>query len=154
MRTVNELIIHCADTPDGSTRYGVRDVTRWHTDPKPKGKGWTHIGYHWVIHTDGTIHRGRPKEQAGSHAAGHNSNSFGVCLMGRTRFTPQQWASLKALVHTKMDDYGIPPNGVRGHNDVDWRHPPKSCPGFDVQQWMDGGMIPKLINIYTEQDNE
>jgi N-acetylmuramoyl-L-alanine amidase len=86
MRKINRIFVHCSDTPTGRD-VSAADIKRWHTDPKPKGNGWRDIGYSHVIRIDGTIELGRPVEQVGAHVAGHNSDSIGICLVGRDKFT-------------------------------------------------------------------
>ncbi|MDD7726846.1 MAG: N-acetylmuramoyl-L-alanine amidase, partial [Bacteroidales bacterium] len=76
MRKINEIIIHCSDTPAGED-FSAADIDRWH-----KERGWSCIGYHYVVRLDGTIEKGRDLSRAGAHCAGHNANSIGVCYIG------------------------------------------------------------------------
>lgn len=142
MRTIKELIIHCsATTPEMDV--GVKEIRRWHTDPKPKGNGWSDIGYHRVIRRNGEIEPGRDITVPGAHAArgGHNKFSIGVCLVGGckrvhgvlvtdTNFTDAQWAALRTeVLHFQREFPGI---RLLGHRDVDDR---KECPTFSVREW-------------------
>lgn len=56
MRNINEIIIHCAATPEGKS-FTVADIDHWH-----RQRGWKGIGYHFVIYLDGSVHKGRPIE--------------------------------------------------------------------------------------------
>lgn len=76
MRSISELIIHCSATPEGKD-FTVRQIRQWHL-----ARGFRDIGYHYVIYRDGSIHKGRPLEQAGAHCAGHNRHSIGICYIG------------------------------------------------------------------------
>ena len=76
MRKVNLLVIHCAATKPNMD-IGRDEIDSWH-----KARGWSGIGYHYVIRRDGRIESGRPVEQAGAHASGYNANSIGICLVG------------------------------------------------------------------------
>ena len=133
-RHVNMLVIHCAATkPD--MNIGVKEIRDWHV----RGNGWRDIGYHLVIRRDGTIERGRPMENIGSHVRGHNGGSIGVCLVGgvdnnmkaRNNFTAAQWISLELIVSDFQKNY---PNArICGHRDLDKG---KECPSFDVSKWL------------------
>ncbi len=46
------------------------------------GRGWSGIGYHFYIRSDGTVYRGRDENKVGSHVAGNNTNTLGICLEG------------------------------------------------------------------------
>lgn len=75
-RSINELIWHCTATPEGQD-YTVDDIRSWH-----KQRGWSDIGYHYVVYRDGTIVAGRPIGQIGSHVAGHNTGTVGCSYVG------------------------------------------------------------------------
>jgi hypothetical protein len=60
----------------------VETIRRWHTLPKPSGNGWEDIGYHYVISRDGKCREGRHRTLIGAHAAGRNTDSIGVCMIG------------------------------------------------------------------------
>ena len=142
MREINSVVIHCADTPNGR-KFTVKDIESWHKQradwgPSPSGK---YIGYHYVIYINGEIAGGRSPEEVGVHAKGYNKNSIGICLIGMNKFTQAQWDSLKYLVESLLGAY--PDLTVIGHNEVS----PKTCPGFDVQEWLESGMEPNEKNI-------
>ena len=125
MRLIKEIIIHCSDTPAGRDD-SVKDIDRWH-----KARGWSRVGYHFVIRLDGTIEKGREEEVIGAHCKGHNSNSIGVCYIGGkggdTR-TDAQKKSLKVLVEYLKLSY--PQAKVYGHYDFS----SKTCPNFNVDE--------------------
>jgi hypothetical protein len=81
---------------------GADTIRDWHVN----GNGWRDIGYHLVIRRDGSIEKGRDINDSGAHAAGYNSKSIGLCLVGgmaednsaENNFTAQQWTSLLAKV--------------------------------------------------------
>lgn len=130
MRNINKIIIHCSATPDGR-HTTVEEIKRWHI-----ARGFTNIGYHYVIYLDGSVHKGRPEETAGAHTLNHNSNSIGVCYIGgmdkanakpKDTRTPAQMCALKDLVKKLKTKY---PNAtVHGHNEF----ANKACPSFNVQ---------------------
>ena len=71
------IVIHCADTYE-TMDIGAEDIRKWHVEER----GWSDIGYHKVIRRDGTVETGRDIDVSGAHAAGFNSVSIGVCLVG------------------------------------------------------------------------
>lgn len=131
MRKINEIILHCAATPEGR-EVTVKEIDAWH-----RQRGFDGIGYHYVIYLDGTLHEGRPIEKAGAHCLGHNANSIGVCYIGgcdkdgvtpKDTRTPEQKKALIDLVKKLLKDY---PNAtVHGHNEF----AAKACPSFDVKK--------------------
>lgn len=138
MRPIDKIIIHCSDTPSNMD-IGVVEIRRWHTDPEPRGNGWSDIGYHYVIRRDGTVELGRPELVAGAHTRGQNKHSIGICVVGgrgkggvaETNFTHQQWSALRKLVARLTQKY--PDAEVYGHNDFS----SKACPTFNAQEWWD-----------------
>ena len=130
MRSISEIIIHCADTPAGRDNT-VADITAWHKD-----RGFRTIGYHYVIYRDGSIHTGRPVQEIGAHCKGHNAHSIGICYIGGksadgkrhedTR-TPEQKEAMLSLLRQLKAQY---PNAtVYGHRDFS----SKPCPCFDAR---------------------
>ena len=134
MRAINKIIIHCSATPEGQD-FTVQQIRQWHTTPKPKGNGWSDIGYHFVIYRDGSVHKGRPLEQIGAHTLGYNANSIGICDIGGcaadgspkdTRTEAQKTALIKLVAELKAR---FPKAMVHGHNEF----AAKACPSFNVQ---------------------
>ena len=64
MRNINKIIVHCSATPEGKA-FSVADIRRWHLQ-----RGFSDIGYHFVIYLDGSVHVGRPLAKAGAHCKG------------------------------------------------------------------------------------
>ena len=136
---VTGVIIHCAATKP-KMDIGAKEIKDWHLK-----RGWSDIGYHWVIRRDGKIETGRSSNLIGAHCKGQNSHNIGICLVGgidekgkpENNFTDEQWFSLIGFLK------GLPltyPNieNITGHNE----HSNKACPSFDVQEWK------KEFNIY------
>lgn len=126
MRQIDQIILHCSDTPD-SRPVNAAEIRRWHVEDN----GWSDIGYHYVIRRDGCLELGRKLDTPGAHAKGHNRNSIGICLVGQERYTGKQWEQLIALVQSLLTRF--PQAEVKGHNELS----PKACPGFDVGEWLD-----------------
>jgi|TARA_R100000501_G_C2597550_1_gene95621 hypothetical protein len=134
MREINKIIIHCSDSEFGSKKL----IDKWH-----KERGWDGCGYHYVItngiddymvkynkNHDGLVQEGRPIEKMGAHVKGHNKDSIGICLIGKSNFTPAQlYVSLPQLLRDLMYHFKITLDNVHGHNEYD---PDKTCPNFFV----------------------
>ena len=73
MREINKIILHCSATPEDRD-VKAETIKKWHTD-----KGWSDVGYHYIIELDGRLKTGRPIERIGAHCKGHNNDSLGVC---------------------------------------------------------------------------
>jgi len=100
-------------------------------------KGWSDIGYHFVIRLDGTIEYGRPIDKIGAHCKNRNRNSIGICYIGgvsrdnKTNIdtrTPEQRKSLESLVNALKTVFNI--TLVSGHNEYTTH---KDCPCFNVK---------------------
>jgi N-acetyl-anhydromuramyl-L-alanine amidase AmpD len=134
-RTITEIIIHCTATPEGRD-YTIYDIRKWHTDPPPKGNGWSDIGYHYVVYRNGRQYEGRDVDIIGAHCKNHNAHSIGICYVGGTDAkgkpkdtrTLQQKAGLLTLLEELKKLY---PNAkIYGHHDFE---PGKPCPCFDAK---------------------
>lgn len=149
-RRIDEIIIHCTATPEGSVRT-VEDIRKQH-----KAQGWSDIGYHYLIYLDGTVHEGRSVDIVGAHANGHNSHSIGVCYVGGLENRPnvpynrlkakdtRTPAQKMALVSLLVDLRKLYPKArIIGHRDLspdlngngiadpsEWI---KECPAFDAK---------------------
>lgn len=125
MRAIRKIVIHCSDSPDDRD-IGVKEIDSWH-----RQKGWSSCGYHFVVRRDGTIEKGRPVAQIGAHVAGHNSDSIGICWIGRNSISDKQRAALIELVETLLIEYKLQPENVLGHKELD---PHKTCPNLDMDE--------------------
>lgn len=140
MRPLNEIIIHATATPanwrDGQkTSTKVAEVRRWHVEDR----GWSDIGYHYLIDRDGTVATGRPLSRTGAHVQGHNTGTIGIALFGghggvadgmfADNYTPAQDLALRELISKLMAAYHI--TKLSGHNE----YANKACPCFYVMEW-------------------
>lgn len=130
-RKITEIIVHCTATQEGK-HFTVSDITRWH-----KQRGFSTIGYHYVIYLDGTRHLGRDVNISGAHCENHNSHSIGVCYVGglasdgktpKDTRTQAQKTALLALLRELRRIY--PMARIYGHRDF----ANKACPSFDAKR--------------------
>lgn len=127
-RTINKIIVHCSATIEGKD-FTVADIKRWHLK-----RGFSDIGYHYVIYRDGSVHEGRNINISGAHCKYHNTHSVGVCYIGGldvqgrpkdTRTAAQRAALLKLIKGLKRL---YPAATVHGHNE----YANKACPCFNA----------------------
>ena len=128
-RDIKEIIVHCSATPEGKD-FTVEQIKQSHLQ-----RGFSDIGYHWVIYRDGTIHSGRPESIIGAHCTGHNTISIGVCYIGgcavdgktpKDTRTEQQKISLLSLLRELKKKY--PKATIYSHRNF----ANKACPSFDA----------------------
>jgi hypothetical protein len=143
MRKINHIVIHCSATVEGKP-FNRAAIKAMHL-----ARGFTDIGYHYIILLDGTIEKGRADDVVGAHVSGHNANSIGVCYIGgigkngkgKDTRTPAQKCAMDSLIDTLKGQY--PGAKVSGHRDFspdknkDGKITPdefiKECPCFDAK---------------------
>lgn len=130
-RYINEIIVHCSATAEGKD-FTVADIKKWHL-----ARGFSDIGYHYVIYRDGSINKGRDESKIGAHCTGHNSHSIGVCYIGGcasdgktpkdTRTAAQKAALVKLLKQLKAK---YPRAKIYPH----YKFAAKACPSFNAEE--------------------
>jgi len=131
MRDINKIILHCSATREGQD-ISTETIRGWHVNER----GWSDIGYHYVVLLDGTVDKARPVERQGAHVRGHNKGSIGICYIGgcdadmnpKDTRTDLQKESLTELISYLMDSYEDAT--LHGHNEFS----SKACPSFNVQE--------------------
>ncbi len=131
---ITHIVIHYSATYEDQN-LTVKDIDAMHC-----ARGWSGVGYHWVIRRDGTVDAGRAENVVGAHVGGQNTGKIGICCIGGLNRatgpnkgvdnrTPAQIESLIKLIRECLKRY--PGARVLGHRDL----AATQCPGFDVQQW-------------------
>lgn len=131
---IERIVIHCSATKP-SQDIGAAEIDQWHRD-----KGWSRIGYNYVIRRDGSLEIGREEGAELAHAAGFNKNSIAICMVGgisehnvaEANFQSGQWITLRRLVDFFKLKY--PTAEIMGHRDLPGVI--KDCPSFDVKTWV------------------
>ncbi|WP_304761352.1 peptidoglycan recognition protein family protein [Duncaniella muris] len=129
-RTISKIILHCTATPEGRD-FSVEQVRQWHL-----ARGFSDIGYHYLVGRDGTIYAGRPESVVGAHCTGQNTCSIGVSYVGgeeadgshrpKDTRTHAQKKALRELVASLQKKY--PGATVHCHNEF----ANKACPSFKL----------------------
>lgn len=133
MSRFREAILHCAAVPTGWSIGKTAEEAASHVDQWHRQRGFSGIGYHYVVDVLGGIAAGRHYAATGAHCRGHN-DTLGILMLECRRidrmgvfgdwFTEAQRESVRRLVH----GHGI--TSVVGHNHYD---DGKLCPGFVVR---------------------
>ena len=132
-KSTTMIIIHCSATREGQD-IKAKTIKQWHLQ-----RGFSTIGYHYIIDLDGTIEKGRDESLVGAHCIGKNAISIGICYVGgcdknlkpKDTRTDAQKKAMKTLVHQLMKKYNIPLNNVYGHYQFCSY---KECPSVKIEQ--------------------
>lgn len=142
---VNYLVVHVTATPP-RLDIGAAEVNVMH-----RQRGFSSIGYHYVIRRDGTVEAGRPESQIGAHVAGFNSVTLGISLVGgidnqgraQDNATQMQYTALAKVLGKLAEAHKSA--SICGHRDlspdrngngsVDPQEFIKACPCFDAIPW-------------------
>lgn len=88
---MKKLIIHCSDSPHD--HHGLEAIRQWHIE-----RGWSDIGYNYVIERSGDLKKGRSESILGAHTLGHNKD-IGLCLCGNSgKFRNKQIETLTKFI--------------------------------------------------------
>ena len=128
-----KIVIHHTATPTEVRRSGrnvpvnAAMIREWH-----KTKGWSDIGYHFVILPDGRCEAGRPLYRPGAHCnIGHrNFIGIGIGLVGNfseTEVPEAQFVGLINKVVQLMEAYKLGIEAIELHRDVPGAA--TECPG-------------------------
>lgn len=128
------ITVHCSATPPSQPHVGVVALRDMHM-----AKGWSDLGYHFVITRDGHWHDGRPITRQGAGVRYYNKDNVHICLVGGVdeggkpefNYTDQQMATLRYRISDLCSQYGIKQENIKGHRD--WPNVAKACPCFDIQ---------------------
>lgn len=148
--TIDHVVVHHTANNNSYTRDQgpalVRSIYHWHT----QGNGWNDIGYNALVDRYGVVYEGRfgglDRAVVGAHAAGFNSGSFGISVIGNFDVADIPAAALNSLTQTvawKMRLHGMNMNpnrtftkngrtvhNISGHRDVG----STACPGRFLYQ--------------------
>jgi N-acetyl-anhydromuramyl-L-alanine amidase AmpD len=135
MSNITHIVMHYSATYHDQN-VTPADIRKWHL-----ARGFSDIGYHYIITEDGTVHPGRtPETRVGAHVRGMNSGKIGICLTGGLdratggntgvdNRTPAQIASQIVLTRQILSRH--PGAKICGHRDL----VSTQCPGYDAAAW-------------------
>jgi hypothetical protein len=127
----NRFSIHHTESQnnDSTPARTVKNIQYGHMNDR----GWSDIGYHYLIDQQGRIYAGSPVDRIGAHVGGHNTGNIGISFLGHygtAQPTEGQLMSAGKLIRHLSDRYGISPSAsnVKGHRDQG----SSSCPGDNL----------------------
>lgn len=144
MRPINRIFLHCSDSAFGDSEV----IESWHRDRFAAApSSGRHIGYHYVVlngrrrtandyvaEDDGVVESGRPVYEKGAHVAGANSDSIGVCLVGKAGlYTVAQMRAAVHLVRSLIQVHELSWSSVFGHYQQSGSG--KTCPDFQIDHF-------------------
>ncbi|MBE2228241.1 MAG: N-acetylmuramoyl-L-alanine amidase [Ignavibacteria bacterium] len=129
---VKKIILHITATKPDAT---VEEITKMHI-----ARGFSTIGYHFLVDQSGNIIKGRDETIPGAHCFGHNSDSIGISYISRGSdtdskspfgkyMTEPQKTSYLILIAELINKYHLTVTDVYGHN---FFNKGKACPCFQV----------------------
>ena len=112
----SHLIVHHSAGTNTSSDWAavVRSIWDFHVNTR----GWSDIGYNFLVDPNGVLYVGRGDGILGAHFCGTNSKTLGFCVMGDfTNITPtnEAKAALVSLLAEKACNDNIDPLGVTFH---------------------------------------
>jgi N-acetylmuramoyl-L-alanine amidase-like protein/flagellar hook capping protein FlgD len=155
--SVKLAVVHHTVTPNTYTRAQAAAIVRGIEFFHVRGNGWNDIGYNFLVDRFGTVYEGRAggidRNVVGAHAAGFNTGTVGVSLLGTfQRVAPSRpmQNALVSLLAWRLDVAHVDPlstsvytsggnakfrrgklvtlHAVSGHRDTG----PTECPGTDA----------------------
>ena len=137
MRKINKIFVHHSASSQKSTTRDM--IHQWHLD-----RGWTGVGYHYVIEADGSMMMGRPLAKIGAHVKSHNRNSIGICVVGNYEtdlaMTSAQEQSLVLILLGLLSQFDLDVNEVYGHRELG----ETLCPGEHLFSWLSKWRVDQL----------
>ncbi|GAA1464133.1 N-acetylmuramoyl-L-alanine amidase [Nocardiopsis exhalans] len=133
--------VHYSAGPPTQTPGQIQD---FHMDDR----GWSDVGYNFLVNRDGTVFEGRGWLVVGAHAAPHNTSHIGVCFIGSEGdATDAAKESMRLLYHEANFRAGRSlaqtwHSGLPGQA--------TECPGADLRSWVMAGMPSTIDN----EDND
>lgn len=99
------------------------------------GRGWTDIGYNFLVDYRGRLYEGRGWNRLGTHTVGFNTSGIAVCFIGfDDDVTEAAKAAIKWLAEEADRKFGKLKR--TGHRD----HDATTCPGDTLYRWVHSGM--------------
>lgn len=128
---IDLIVIH--HTAGSNRDYTALEIAQIHV-----AQGWPGIGYHFLVHPDGSIDYVGDLSTSRSHVGLLNRRSVGICLAGNfdyVRPTPAALASVRGCIAAVRMFVGDVP--VVGHGDVGHLtgYGATNCPGLSRKDW-------------------
>lgn len=168
-REITEVVVHW------TAHYNDQNPSAQDIEASHLARGFSEIGYHYIIHRDGSLQRGRDINKVGAHAAAggtsfsRNTYTIGISFVGGINLTQSEarsmgiagdvaregqyynTSSLSNLQFQTFDGFMdsffwvFPYGQATGHNEVP-NSQGKVDPGFDVGEYCKNKFgVPRIV---------
>lgn len=139
------FMVHHSGAP---ANQSVRVIQDFHMDTR----GWSDIGYNFLIRDTGAIYEGRGWDRVGAHATGWNTNSIGVCVIGDYQSNDVPAPAMESLrwLYRQANTHVGRNLTILGHRDANHS---TECPGDHLYGWVLEGLDGPVIELPPEPDH-
>ena len=135
-RTTNQirrLAIH-----HSATNVGSQAIFENHW----RNLGWRVGGYHEIILRNGDVEISYVPTTVVNGVRGHNTDTYHLCTVGNSNFTPEQERLLIERIRFNMNRFQIPIERVLGHNEFSGAA--TNCPGRNMNTLRSNLRLPSI----------
>lgn len=124
-KVINHIVVHHSASPPDTD---VEEIRRWHME-----RGFSDVGYHKIITSDGIIHNGRPEDIVPASVKGKNKGTLAVCLTGNfEKYMPSEFQLIALQLQILKWKELHTTAKVVGHRDLG----ASECPGKFLYAWL------------------
>jgi hypothetical protein len=144
---IDRLTLHHSGSP-ASGVSGPRAFQGW--QDYHFSLGWPDLAYHFIVGRDGRVYEGRPHAAPGDTATDYDpSGHFLVVVEGDYRteqLDADQFEAMARVLAWAAVEFDVSPQTISGHRD----HASTSCPGGNIQQFIDDGSLERRVEALVE----
>ncbi|UJP39534.1 cell wall-binding repeat-containing protein [Cellulomonas palmilytica] len=135
--TIQAAVVHHTVNANDYSRAQAPALVRGIYEYHIKGRGWSDVGYHFLVDRFGTVYEGRKgsldKVPLGVHSGGFNTNTIGIAIIGEFTSKVPSTTILRAVAQVaswKLASYGRDPLGTTVLTARSGSTHPKRKPGW------------------------
>jgi hypothetical protein len=124
-KVISNIVVHHSASPPDTD---VEEIRKWHLD-----RGFSDVGYHKIITSDGIIHACRPENIVPASVKGKNKGTLAICIAGNfDKYSPTEFQLIALQLQIIKWKELHPAAKVVGHRDLG----ESSCPGKYLYEWL------------------
>jgi len=125
------VIIHHSVVYEADDLSTLLEIQRSHREQR----GWADVAYHYFVGQNGVLYEGRDIHARGTHVAGYNTGSVGVCLLGNfVEISPTEAQIITTRSLVSWLTANLKATYLAGHGDF---NPQTMCPGINLAAYLD-----------------